>query len=129
MTFPKKYVLKEFHFSLMEFAFLELNVEFNFFELVQNKSNMLFMFLHVLGKHEDAIHVTCDKIIQVFMKNIVHQMLKDGRGIRKTKRHHHIFKMTIIGSKKIFHSSSSRIHTRLYISHRLILVKTLTLLN
>ncbi len=85
MPFPKKYVPKKFHFSLMEFAFLKLNVEFNFFELVQNKSNMLFMFLCVLGKHEDAIHVTCDKIIQVFMKNIVHQMLKDGRAFKKPK--------------------------------------------
>jgi hypothetical protein len=32
------------------------------------------------------------------MENIFHQMLKNGRGIGKAKRHHHIFEMAIMGS-------------------------------
>jgi hypothetical protein len=93
-------ILEEFHFSLMEFTFIQLSIESNFFELVQNKSNMLFMFLLVLGKNEDVVNVTNHKVIQVFTKNIIHQMLKDNMGIGEAKRHHHIFKMAIMGSKK-----------------------------
>jgi hypothetical protein len=57
----KNNILKEFCFGLMEFIVFQLNVVFNFFELVQNKSNMLCMFLHVLGKNEDVINVTNHK--------------------------------------------------------------------
>jgi hypothetical protein len=89
-------ILEKFHFNLIEFAFPQLNVESNFFELDQNKSNMSFMFLFVLGKNEDVINVTNHK---VFTKNIIHQMLKDDMGIGEAKRYHHIFKMAIMGSK------------------------------
>jgi hypothetical protein len=41
----------------MDFAFLQLNVKSNLFEIVQNKSNMPFMFLHVLQKNKDVINV------------------------------------------------------------------------
>jgi hypothetical protein len=91
-------ILEKFHFNLMEFAFLQLNVESNFFELVQNKSNMSFVFL-LLGKNEDVINIINHKVIQVFTENIIHQMLKDDMGIGEAKRHHHIFKMAIMGSK------------------------------
>jgi hypothetical protein len=98
----KNNIFEEFHFSLMEFAFLQLNIESNFFELVQNKSNISFMFLLALGKNEDVIDVTNHKFIQVFTKNIIHQMLKDYMGIGEAKRHHHIFKMAIMCSKNNF---------------------------
>jgi hypothetical protein len=65
----KDNILEEFCFGLMEFTFFQLNVEFNFFKLVPNKSNMLFMFLHVLGKNEDVIDVTNHKIIQIFIES------------------------------------------------------------
>jgi hypothetical protein len=58
-------ILKEFHFGVMEFTFLQLNVKFNLFELVQNILNMSFMFLHVLDKKKDLIDVTNHEIIQV----------------------------------------------------------------
>jgi hypothetical protein len=58
---------KEFDFGLMEFASLQLNIESNFSELVQNKSNILFMFLHVLGKNEDIINVKNHEVIQIFI--------------------------------------------------------------
>jgi hypothetical protein len=68
----KDNIFEEFRFGLREFTFFQLNVEFNFFELIQNKSNMLFMFLHLLGKNDDVIDVTNHKIIQVFMENIIY---------------------------------------------------------
>ncbi len=89
-------ILEEFHFSLTKFAFLQLNIESNFFKRVQNKSNMSFTFLLVLGKNEDVIDVTNHEIIQVFIENIIHQMLKDDMGISEAKRHRHIFKITIM---------------------------------
>jgi hypothetical protein len=64
----KNNILKEFHFDAMEFAFLQLGVKSNLFELVQNKSNMSFMFLYVLEKNMDVINVTNHEIIQVFLK-------------------------------------------------------------
>jgi hypothetical protein len=54
----KDNIPKEFTFGLMEFTFFQLNVKSNFFKLVQNKPNMLFIFLHVLGKKEDVIDIT-----------------------------------------------------------------------
>jgi hypothetical protein len=71
----------------------------NFFKLVQNKLNMSSMFFHVLGKNENVIDVTNDEINQVFMGNIIHQMLKNSKCINKAKRHDHIFKMAIRGLK------------------------------
>jgi hypothetical protein len=98
----KNKIFKKFHFNLMEFAFLQFNIQSNSFKLVQNKPNILFIFLLVLGKNEDVIDVTNHKFIQVFMENIIHQVLKDNMGISKAKRHHHIFKMARINSKNKF---------------------------
>jgi hypothetical protein len=36
----KNNIFKEFHFDFMEFTFLQFSIKSNFFELVQNKSNM-----------------------------------------------------------------------------------------
>jgi hypothetical protein len=99
-------ILKEFHFGVMEFTFLQLSVKSNLFELVQNKLSMSFMFLHVLEKkgcHQCYNH----EIIQIFLKNIIHQVLKVDKGIGKAKRHHHIFEMAITSSRKNFHLSPS----------------------
>jgi hypothetical protein len=38
-------VAKEFHFGLMKFTFFQLDIKFDFPKLIQNKLNMLFMFL------------------------------------------------------------------------------------
>ncbi len=95
-------ISKKIHFNLMKFSFLQFNIESNSFKFVKNKSNILFIFLHVLGKNEDAIDVKNNKVIQVFMENIIHQVLKDYKGISKAKRHHHIFKMVRTNSKNNF---------------------------
>jgi hypothetical protein len=58
---------KEFDFNLMEFASLQLNVGSNFSELVQNKSNMLFMFFYLLRENEDVIDVKNHEVIQRFI--------------------------------------------------------------
>jgi hypothetical protein len=109
MPFLKTIYLKEFHLGVMEFAFLQLGIKSNLFELVQNKSNMSFMFFHVLEKNKDVINVTNHEIIQVFLRNIVHQMLKvDNWSGQKASPHisnghnkfkkqssiHHLFKYT-----------------------------------
>jgi hypothetical protein len=60
------------------------------------------MSFHVFRKNEDVIDVINHEIIQIFVENIVHQVLKDGKGIRKAKRHHHIFEMAIIDLKICF---------------------------
>jgi len=56
-------VTKEFHFSLMKLTFLQFSIKFGFLELVQNKSNMLFMLFKVLGANEDVINVINHEII------------------------------------------------------------------
>jgi hypothetical protein len=56
-------VIKEFHFNLMKFTFIQFGIKFNFLELVQNKSNTLFMLFKVLGANEDVINVTNHEII------------------------------------------------------------------
>jgi hypothetical protein len=58
---------------------------------------IVFMVIHVLQENEDVINITNHKIIQVPIKDIIHQMLKDSRCVSKTKSHHNIFKITIIG--------------------------------
>ncbi len=60
---------------------------------------MVFMFFQVLGENEDVINVTNYKIIEIFTKNIIHEMLKDGKCIYKAKMHHHIFKMFVACTK------------------------------
>ncbi len=92
----------KFHFNLMEFAFLQFHIQSNSFKLVLNRLNISFIFLLVLGKNENVIDVKNHKVIQVFMENIVHQMLKGNIGISKAKRHHHIFKMARTDSKNNF---------------------------
>jgi hypothetical protein len=110
MKMSKNKIFKKFQFNLMEFAFLQFNIQCNSFKLVQNKPNISFIFLLVLGKNEDVIDVTNHKVIQVFMENIIHQMLKDNKDISKAKRHHHIFKMVKIDSKNIFSFTPGYMH-------------------
>jgi hypothetical protein len=54
---------KEFHFGLMKLTFLQFGIKSDFLELVQNKSNILFMLFKILGPNEDVINVTNHKII------------------------------------------------------------------
>jgi hypothetical protein len=75
-TISKIIYLRNSTFGLMELTFFQLNVKSNFLKLVQNKPNMLFIFLHVLGKNEDVIDITSHSIVHVSTKNIVHQILK-----------------------------------------------------
>jgi hypothetical protein len=90
---------------------------------------MAFMVFHVLWKIKDVIDVTNHKIAQIFMKNIIHQMLKNNKLISKAKWHHKIFKMVVMGLNDIFHSLLSRMRTEFYVPHRSILVYTLAWLN
>jgi len=55
----------------MKFSFFQLGIESNFFKLVENKTSMPFMVLHVLRYNEDVVNVTSHKIILIFMKSIV----------------------------------------------------------
>jgi hypothetical protein len=79
----------------MEFTFFQLRIKFNFLKFLQHKMYIVFMIYHVLWKNENFINVTNHKIIQVFTKHIIHQMLTNNRYIGKAKRHHNIFKITI----------------------------------
>jgi hypothetical protein len=56
---------------------------------------MSFMLFAILGKDQDIIPVVNNKIIHEFTKNIVHQILEDGWGIIKSKRHDVVFKISI----------------------------------
>jgi hypothetical protein len=44
------------------------------------------MFLHVFGKNKAIIYLTNHKVIQLFIENIVHQVLKNYMCISKAKR-------------------------------------------
>jgi hypothetical protein len=59
----KNNIIANFHFNLIQFTFLQLNVKSNFFKLIENKLNMSLIFLHVLGKKWDVINVTNHEII------------------------------------------------------------------
>jgi hypothetical protein len=56
---------------------------------------MLFVLFWILGKDQYIIQVANNKIVQEFAENIVHQILEDGWGINKSKRHDVVFKMPI----------------------------------
>ncbi len=88
-------VTQKFHFRLMEFTILQFGVKSNLPKLFQNHMYMAFMVFHVLWKNEDVIDVTVHEIIQVLMKDIIHQMLKNNRRVNKAKWHHNIFKMIV----------------------------------
>jgi hypothetical protein len=51
-------------------------------------------------ENEDVIDGIDYKIIQVFMKDIIHQMLENKKCTNKAKWHHNILKMVITGSKR-----------------------------
>jgi hypothetical protein len=55
----------------MKISFFQLSIESNFLKLVENKTSMPFMGLHVLRENEDVVNVTSHKIIPIFMKSIV----------------------------------------------------------
>jgi hypothetical protein len=55
----------------MKFSFFQLGIELNFLKLVENKTSMPFMVLHVLKENEDVVNVTNHKIIPIFLKSIV----------------------------------------------------------
>jgi hypothetical protein len=59
---------------------------------------MSLMVFHVLLENEDVIDVTNHEILQIFMKDIIHQMLENSKCVSKAKWHHNIFKMAIMGS-------------------------------
>jgi hypothetical protein len=61
---------------------------------------MLLMVLHVLQESEDVINVINHKIIQILIKNNVHHMLKDNSCVNKTKWHHNIFKIVVMGFER-----------------------------
>ncbi len=88
-------VAQESHFRLMEFTFLQLGIMSNFLKLLQHKTYMVFMICHVLWENENVINVAHYKIIQVFTKHIIHQVLENNRCVGKAKRHHNIFEMAI----------------------------------
>jgi len=41
-------ITQKFHFRLMEFTFLQFGIKSNFLDLLQDKTYMVFMVLHVL---------------------------------------------------------------------------------
>ncbi len=94
-TISKNDVVEKFHFDLMKFTFFQLGIKFDFSKLVQNNLNMSSMLFQVLGENEDVINVIDHEIIQVLMKNIIHEVLKDSKCIRKANGHHNILKIAI----------------------------------
>jgi hypothetical protein len=54
------------------------------------------MICHVLWENENVIDVAHHKIIQVFTKHIIHQVLENNRCVGKAKGHHNIFKMVVM---------------------------------
>jgi hypothetical protein len=74
---------------------VKVGVKSNLPKFFQNETYMVFMVLHVPWENEDVIDVTEHEIVQIFMKNIVHQMLENIMYVNKAKWHHNIFKMAI----------------------------------
>ncbi len=95
----KNNITQEFHFKFMESTFFQFGIKINFSKFFQNNMYMVFMVCHVLWENEDVINVTNHKIIQIFMEDIIHHMLKNNKCINKAKGHHNIFKMAIMSSK------------------------------
>jgi hypothetical protein len=56
----------------MKFTKLMFGVKLDFLKLVQNKTYMLLMVLHVLEENENVIDGTNHEVIQIFVKIIVH---------------------------------------------------------
>ncbi len=109
----------------MESTFFQFGIKTNFLKLIQNKIDMELMVYHILGENENFIFVIDQKIIQILTKNIIHLMLKDNRCIGKAKGHHNTFKMAITNFECRLPFMPSRMHTKLYVPHKSILVYTL----
>jgi hypothetical protein len=41
-------ITQKFHFKLMEFTFHQFSMKFDFLDFLQDKTYMVFMFLHIL---------------------------------------------------------------------------------
>jgi hypothetical protein len=83
----------------MEITLLQFGIKSNLLKLLQNQMYMVLMVLHVFWENKDVIDVTNHEIIQIFMKDIINQLLKNIRHVSKAKWHHNIFKMVVTGSK------------------------------
>lgn len=59
--------------------------------MLEDCTNVNLMLLKEFGEYEYVIKI--DENIQKISANIIHQCLKDSRGISKTKQHHQIFKL------------------------------------
>jgi hypothetical protein len=95
----KNNITHEFHLRFMESTFFQFGIKINFSKLFQNNTYMVLMVCHVLKKNEDVIDIIDHKIIQIFIEDIIHHMLKNSMCISKAKGHHNIFKMAIMSSK------------------------------
>jgi hypothetical protein len=50
-------ITQKIHFILMEFTFLQFGIKSNFLELLQDKTYMAFVVLHILQENKDVIDV------------------------------------------------------------------------
>ncbi len=59
---------------------------------------MELMFCQVSGEDEDAVKVDKHKLVQEIPQHVIHQGVKDSRGISEIKRHDPVF---IVGQRGV----------------------------
>src|SRR6202041_517464 len=71
-------------------------------QLLEHLSDMLDMFLHGFGVDQDVVEVGNTKVIKIFLQCAVDIRLERSRGVRQSKRHDKVLKMTIARPKGSF---------------------------
>lgn len=94
----------------MEVALICLHKQLDLQETLEDKTNMLNMFLLSLGENQGVIYVDKEEFVHHI---IIHQHLKHHRGAGENERHHQVLEVSKVGVA-VFHSSPWWIQTRCF---------------
>jgi hypothetical protein len=75
---------QELNFTQPELALAELHIELMITQSLKHDKEMLFL---TLRKDQDVINEDHNKLVQLFLKNRVHQVHEVSGGVGKTKGH------------------------------------------
>ena len=91
---------QEFHLSKPKFTFAELDIQLMVHECLENNLQMILMLLLKLGVDQDVVNKDHNKLIQIGMEYLMHDIHECCRCIRQPKGHHYELEMPIPHPKR-----------------------------
>ena len=89
-----------------ELTFGELGIEAMFAKLHEGETKMFFMLFLGFGVDKNVIKIYHNELVEVFMKDRVHESRESRRCIGEAKEHDGVLVETVAGENDVFRISS-----------------------